>query len=495
MRYKFKPVIFVSLLLLAIIFLFHPPTAAHADIAPYYESPFGTNPKPEQETTQVRMVAEIVDMVVDAPTPSSEGLVRVTAVFTMSNLGQATEHMDVGFPLAQGSEFGDLCGQNMIKFKPITDLTAWVNGEQASTKKTYSELQFAPDSLPQRLPCWEYFPVSFPPAQNVIIRISYTGEPARNKRTLIAYAYAYVLETGAGWLGTIGRADITIHLPYELNGYNYLGCRPDPCTMLKDKVQWHLKDFEPDQSYNIHASFLPPPLWQRILIERANVEKNPNDGEAWGRLGKAYKEAIIEDRGFRNGPEAEEMYRWSEGAYQKAIALLPEDADWHYGYAELLCHHAEWDTSPDDLDIEAWQACVLQLKQTLDLQPDHAKANNLLQYISGFTIPLIDLSGPQPNYLILTPQPTTTNTRLPQKTSSLSPTLQPNSPTAILTATTTATPTVAASASRPVQSTPTMMPTATPTPAPAGESSALFYLGVVVVLIVLALILWALRRR
>ncbi len=414
------------------------------------------------------MMAETVDMVVEGSSPYVKGLVRVEATFFFRNLGEQTEEMNVGFPLDQDMGWGSLCESGTIPFQPITDLTAWVNGKQVETNKYYKIVGFPPDYTPQEVPCWEYFPVIFPAGKDVTIHITYTGEPYHGK-ALYEYSYRYVLETGAGWYGTIGKADITIHIPYDLNDYSYLRCWPEPCAATGNQIEWHLEDFEPEYSSNISASFLPPPLWQRILTERANTELNPQDGEAWGRLAKAYKESILAKRGFRFDPAGKEMYAWSEAAYQKAVTLLPDDPDWHYGYAELLYNHALWGFVHDpEPNIPAWQACMVQLKQTLDLQPDHPKAHELLQEIAEleYAITLVDLSRPQPDYLVLTPQPATdivTPTERPKPRGTLPPlNLELGSTATNPLATPRPLPqTVTASPGQPVRLTPT--PTATPT--------------------------------
>jgi hypothetical protein len=55
-------------------------------------------------------------------------------------------------------------------------------------------------------------------------------------------------------------------------------------------------------------------------------------------LGWAYKDAILESRGVQWDEAGQQMYAWSVEAYQQAVTLLPNDADWHYGYAELLAY-------------------------------------------------------------------------------------------------------------------------------------------------------------
>ena len=85
-------------------------------------------------------------------------------------------------------------------------------------------------------------------------------------------------------------------------------------------------------------------------------------------------------------PAGEELFRRSQEAYQKSVALLPRDADWHYGYGDLLCETAHWrnilpqtqlPSTPDLLT-----ACMTQLQLALQINPAHAKTLELLQSMS-----------------------------------------------------------------------------------------------------------------
>ena len=118
----------------------------------------------------------------------------------------------------------------------------------------------------------------------------------------------------------------------------------------------------------------------------------------------------MEKRGFRSEQAGLEMYRLSEEAYQRAVTLSPLDADWHYGFAELLCWNAEWNYLFQP-NIDAWKACALQLKLALELKPGHEKSNDLLRHIAEIeTINVVDVSGVDVIFLILTPQPDFTET-------------------------------------------------------------------------------------
>lgn len=406
--------------LLAVEFLAGSSTPARADVAPM-EPPYGANPQPGSETTKVRMMAETVLIDVHDDT-----MAYVTASFTMRNLGEVEEQMEVGFPLDQGIAWGNLC-DSFYPFDPITDLKAWVDGYQTNTTKIYEAIRYGVTGpYTVTVPCWEEFQVIFPPEKDVNIQITYTGEPYYHDKAG-SYIYSYVLSTGAGWKGTIGSADITVRMPYEINKYNYNGCSPKPCTLTDREVKWHFEDFEPEnRAWDIMASFDPPYIWERITVERINTAKNPNDGEAWGRLGKAYKEALGGFRGYAVYDEAgREMFQWSMDAYQKALTILPDDPDWHFGYAELICTEIQWNDEiiirPEEVN---WVTCLEQLRLTLALNPAHEKALSLLEGLSIYyrwadtgDQALVDLSGEQPVFLGLTqtplPRPTATQLLTP----------------------------------------------------------------------------------
>lgn len=442
-----------------------------ADISPP-EPPSGTNPIPGSETTNVRMMAETVNINVHANTPYDTGNATVTTTFTMRNLGNGDEQMEVRFPLDQTTTWGKICDSPSPQFSPITDLKVKVNNQSVATQKTYQKITIQTGQEPYStvtFPCWEHFPVSFPAAKDVTIEVKYTSEPYHAGDA--SYMYAYVLETGSGWKDTIGSADITVQSPYELTNENYYSCSPADCTVNGNTVKWHYENFEPD--FNIGISMLPPPLWQQIVLETKNTTQNPNDGEAWGQLGKAYKEAIMETRGFRVDENGQKMYQRSKEAYQRAVTLLPKDADWHYGFAGLLCWNAEWNNLLVNSNEEAWRECIEQIKATLDINPSHKQTQELIQFFPELNN-MIDFSQSPPNYLILTPKPT--NTVLPEMTSTPVPTITPTATSLTLaesTETATPVPTITPASTKALTSLPE-----------SGSSNLLLYIGAIAILLI-----------
>jgi hypothetical protein len=378
-------------------------TPARADIAPP-EKPSGGNPSPGSENTRVRMLSESVTLVVqDRPEPGSLGQARVVAIFDMQNTGSADETMQVRFPLTFPSGTSDGFGN----FPEITDLQAKVNGVRTATQRIMlpNPSDFYENALP-----WSTFEVTFPPGETVQVEVSYTAEAWGEVPYLV---FGYVLETGAGWQGTIGSAELVVRLPYEVNEQNVIigesvgfGMTTSGADIVGNELRWQRSDFEPDPQDNLSILLLSPAAWEKILAEREATSQNPQDGEAWGRLGKACKEASVLRRGFRYDAGGLALYQESLAAYEKAVTLLPEDALWHFGFAELLWNHYAFHTyTPYEHEQSELVRAVGELKASLDLDPDEPRALELAQEIAWLNDGIIDPESDPVAYLILTSTP------------------------------------------------------------------------------------------
>lgn len=363
------------------------PSTVHADVAPP-ESPPGTTLVPGESVTQVRMVAETVTLSIsENPTNSNSAVAKTEAVFTMRNLGSVEEKMAVRFPLSffQGNSDG------FGNFPEIQEIAVKINGQSVSTRheiQPFFDSEFSyheRDEIP-----WAVFDVTFPPNQDVIIEVVYD---------VYGYGYypyeafKYILETGVGWNGTIGSAEVIVRLPYVVNEENldlmgqagYGESSPNG-VLSGNEIRWTFKDLEPTYEDNIGIIIVTPSLWEKILSEKSNVEKNPNDGEAWGRLAKSYKDVILMPKGWLRSDDAGlELFSLSKDAYERCLALLPDDALWHYGYAELLWaryYYHEYSAGQTDTG-GLLSAMLTSLQTALKIDPNLQEAKDLLNFISG----------------------------------------------------------------------------------------------------------------
>jgi hypothetical protein len=360
-----------------LIALLASPSNVRADVAPPIYPP-GSNLQPGIETTQVRMVAETVIIAVFKDvTPESLGRARVTADFTMRNLGTADESMGVLFPIT-GND-----GQ--FNYPEISNLQIKINGRQIQSRTAnYPELSYPNEEM---VP-WAEFDVTFPAGQDVAIQVGYD---LQGSGYYPYTAFYYILETGAGWKDTIGSADIILRLPYEASpqnvildiGTGWADTTPGG-TFEGNEVRWHYDNFEPGRDQpvqNMEFALVAPAAWQMVLEARSNVERSPNDGETWGMVAKAYKEVFKMNKFYRNDAGGEELYKLSIEAYEKCLSLKPNDAQWHAGFADLLAYRSYWDRWMSDPSPETYRA-LNEIHTALDLAPNDPVVREIAQNIT-----------------------------------------------------------------------------------------------------------------
>lgn len=378
-----------------------------ADVAPP-EAPPGANLWPGSASTQVRMLSErVILTVISRPPDKLLGQAKTEAAFLLRNLGATTENLEVRFPLT----FLDGRDSGAGNAPEIRHLQVRVGGQSIPWSRIQASFSGVAEFSQNPIP-WAAFNVTFPPGVEVPITVTYLADGYGYEPY---YALRYVLVTGAGWNGTIGSAEIIVRLPYEANAQNVL---MDETTgfsettpgaqFVGDEVRWQFQDFEPTSAHNLQISLVQTAAWRKILEETENTTQNPQDGEAWGRLGKAYKELVRFPRFFRNDPAGQAMYQLSVQAYEKAVTLLPDDALWQYGLADLLWSHFAF-YSPGSFEPGALSEplrAAAALNTSLRLDPHYPPALELATWIASQYPWALRETNKSFDFLILTATPT-----------------------------------------------------------------------------------------
>jgi hypothetical protein len=352
------------------------PAKVLADVAPPIQPPI-TNLDPGTQITNVRMMEETVVIEVQPDTiKDSLGKAHITASFTMRNLGNSTESLAVRYPISASNGF--------FEYPEISNLIVKVNKVQIPfSRVNYPDIRYGRTDVP-----WAEFQITFPVDQDVNIEISYflngSGYPP-------FVAYYYLLETGAGWAGTIGSADIILRLPYPASTLNVITDLQIGWSETStggefngNEVRWHFSDFEPGAEgpvQNMEFSLVAPEAWQAVLKARSDVDLHPEDGEAWGRLAMAYKRIFFLGKGYRTDAGGEELYSLSVEAYEKCLSLKPTDAQWHAGFAELLSNRAYWDSWSSGPTQDAIRA-IQEIHTSLQLAPTDPIVLSIAENIS-----------------------------------------------------------------------------------------------------------------
>ncbi len=411
----------LSAITLSALFLLALSSAEAADIAPPQHPP-GVNPEPGNEITQVRMLAETV--VLDVPL-ADPPIAHVRADFTMHNLGNSTENMVVSFPLS--SDDGS-CHMNEIKNVKIK-----ANGRSTTYRRVESPATICGSE--NAISVSVEFDVSFPAGEDVGITVSYDLDGTSYEYETYTNFY-YILATGAGWKGTIGSGEIILRMPYEASPLNVilddpmntaLGTTRGIPEFAEHEARWSFTDLEPTTSDNLTFDIVKPIIWNQVVIGLENVAQNPQDGEAWGFLGKAYKQALFASgKGYpRVDAAAAELYQLSKNAYEKAVTLDPKDGLWHAGYAELLLDEYYWVSYQDRSYTVELDRGLKELNLAVQLAPEAAKVKDLIEeYVYMFPDYILKQTDGSLEFISLTRTPTpviATDTPIPTRTFTATP--------------------------------------------------------------------------
>jgi len=239
------------------------PSPAGADIAPDPLSGGVSLGRNGGATESVAMVAETVRLNI------TESKCSTVATFTMKNVIDRPIEMEVGFPFAYE---GDL-----------RDFVAKVDGQQVKDVR---------DRRTSRRRLWKVWNMAFPAGKTTMVEVSYHNqlqsryswsvglgghpvdrtmldaasevERAKLKDRLVFNHAKYILKTGRGWAGPIGRCRIEVSLDgfttdHLLPMYPYPlmenGERRHAPVVGRNTIVWDVKDYEPES--DISLQFTP----------------------------------------------------------------------------------------------------------------------------------------------------------------------------------------------------------------------------------------------
>jgi hypothetical protein len=394
-------------LLLVFLIAFAFPNRASADIAPPQQPP-GFNLEPGTETTQVRMLAETV--IFDVPV-ADPPIAHVSADFTMHNQGNAAEDMVVSFPLT----FAEV----NCTLPEIENVRIKVNGRSAVFERTLSPVTLCGSENDHYASA--EFDVSFPPGEDVNITVSYDLDGTSYEYETYTDFY-YILQTGAGWKDTIGSGEIILRLPYDASPQNVI--LDDPMNQASGEglgapefygreARWMFTELEPTAYDDLTIDIVKPAIWNQVVIGLQNTTQDSRDGDAWGFLGKAYKQALFASgKGYpRVDAASTDLYQWSREAYEKAVTLKPEEGLWHAGYAELLLDEYYWVSYSDRSYTAELDLGLRELALAVRLAPNTSLVKKLIEeYLYMFPDYIVQQADGSLEFVSLTatPQPSPT---------------------------------------------------------------------------------------
>lgn len=360
--------LFTTFVLVCFFVLLLPPLQARADVGVQPVLPGGSNIQP-QEQTPVQMAAEVVTITVRPATAEDNaildlnpeayglqtrpvwfvGIAEVEAVFTMKNPTRTDFTLTAWFPLASALPTADWnlnpeeTVPTIVGFQVFTEDIPVAYA--VSSQPNPQGVQYPP--LP-----WASFPLSFPADSETRITVRYHVplQPSIKGHEMALY---YIFQTGSGWAGSIGSAELILNLPYPATSETIAGIVPEKfylppmnvggsaaglpagAVLEGNQARWLWTDFEPTPQDDFAIWLLQPQAWQQLQAARTAVEAAPQNGIAWLQLAVQYHALSVTDRNY---PLVFSPVYLPQGiqAYRKAAELLPAQPAPHAGIGLLL---------------------------------------------------------------------------------------------------------------------------------------------------------------
>ena len=393
------------------------------------------------KSTRVQMVDEQVhlkqDMVVEGENTLSQ--VSVQADFHMRNTSATTESMQAVFPMTDlrcdflvGPAMGG--GIRELELDEATfaiSIDGQIQSPNSLTTTTLIPVEqfdyfgnlnspLAPESLTQSTPLadktasviydangqalypckteWKTFAITFPPHEDVSIKVSYAMKP-RFDFTLYPWdTFTYILRTGRPWYGPIGQVDVSLQLPYPVSS-DLLTQLPFGSKISGNTISWQWKNMEPNA--NLQFTVLSPQGWKDLQARREEVRAHPEEASAWAALGDYYYSlarppdypAGYYDPLHETDSYFPQVVDWrythlASDAYRQAIRLQPEANKWHAALGKLL---ASMSLSANDgmirLGFPSAQSALRELERGVSKETDTEGLLTMFKNMAGQQIP------------------------------------------------------------------------------------------------------------
>ena len=197
----------------------------------------------------IRMLAETVRARV------SQDSIEVNCEFTFVNHGPADTVL-IGFPVrSSGADVCGDCSDESMTIQPMTGFRSWVDGVEVEC----TAMPDAEHTGEQEYAYWWTKSVPFAAGQTRVIRDYYIESPGYD--SMDGRSFAYILETGASWAGTIGSAEIIVTMVgFSSSSIASMETKP---RIRGQELRWSFRNFEPgvDGPASIGFRWIHPGSW------------------------------------------------------------------------------------------------------------------------------------------------------------------------------------------------------------------------------------------
>lgn len=196
---------------------------------------------------------------------------------------------------------------------------------------------------------WYTFELTLAPEEKKTI----TAEFTQDLGDILFPRFTYGMLVGNRWKNSIGSARITVHLPADTTGEQFIALDPILPTFDGKNLTWLWENLLPSADPGV--TLIRPSVWETLLQRRAVVAQNPDDANAHLELGRVYQQLASQESARRNNFLAQAV-----AALETAARLDPQNVDAVQTLAQLYEQRAGAPNGPRDVNyialaMEQWQ--------------------------------------------------------------------------------------------------------------------------------------------
>ncbi|MGB8645703.1 MAG: hypothetical protein WCF84_10725 [Anaerolineae bacterium] len=260
---------------------------------------------PLSRTTTIELVALTLD--VNLSETDGHTIANGTSTFKLHNTDVANPvSTTVGFPEWAGGALSFNPGQFSL-FQVTTD------NKKMLLTPTQAPVKIGKET---RTVNWWAFSLNLDPDEKKVVQIDF----AQDLGTGIFPRFTYGLMPSTGWKGSIGSARLSIHLPANTEGDQFIALDPTIPTFDGKDLTWLWTDLEPSADPGL--TLIRFSLWQDLLNRRAAVAQTPDNTNAHTDLARIYEQLASID-----SPRRDNFMSQAIAELETATRLDPKNVD------------------------------------------------------------------------------------------------------------------------------------------------------------------------
>lgn len=199
---------------------------------------------------------------------------------------------------------------------------------------------------------WYTFELTLGPDEKKTITAEFTQDLGAD----LFPRFTYAMLVGNRWKNSVGSARVTVKLPVETTGEQFIALDPDVPKFDGKELTWLWENLNPVADPGV--TLIRPSVWATLGERRAAVLANPDDANAHLELGRVYQQlAAVES------PRRDNFLAQAVAEIETAARLAPDNVDAVKTLAELYEQRAGPPDGPRDVNyvalaMEQWQKLI-----------------------------------------------------------------------------------------------------------------------------------------